>query len=53
MAYIIKGSGKLVVEDQKIKLNEGDLVLIDKGEKCFWEGKLTMFGACAPAWRHK
>ncbi|MFH1048762.1 MAG: cupin domain-containing protein [Patescibacteria group bacterium] len=50
MAYIIKGSGKIVVEGEEIKLNDGDLVLIDKGEKYFWEGNLTMFTSCAPAW---
>lgn len=53
MAYIIKGSGKAVVEGEEIKLDEGDLVLIDKGEKYFWEGNLTMFGSCAPAWSHE
>jgi mannose-6-phosphate isomerase-like protein (cupin superfamily) len=53
MVYVIKGSGKIVVEDKEIKLGEGDLVLIDKGERYFWEGNLTMFGACAPAWRHE
>ncbi|MBU4337939.1 DUF861 domain-containing protein [Patescibacteria group bacterium] len=53
MAYIIKGSGKIVVEGEEIKLNDGDLVLIDKGEKYFWEGNLTMFTSCAPAWNHE
>lgn len=50
MAYIIKGSGKIAIESEEIKLNEGDLVLIDKGEKYFWEGNITMFGSCVPAW---
>lgn len=50
MAYIMKGPGKLEVEGKEIKLNEGDLVLIDKGEKYFWEGNIIMFGSCTPAW---
>lgn len=50
MAYVIKGSGKLVVEGDEVKLNEGDLVLIEAGEKFFWEGNLTMFMPCTPAW---
>ncbi len=53
MAFIIKGSGKIVIEGKSIKLNEGDLVLIDKGEKYFLEGNLTMFGSCVPAWYHE
>lgn len=53
MAYIIKGSGRLVVENKEEKLNKGDLVLIEPGEKFFWEGKLTMFMPCTPAWNHE
>jgi len=50
MAYIVKGSGKVVIEGKEIKLEQGDLVLIEPGEKYFWEGNLTMFVPCAPAW---
>ena len=53
MAYIIKGSGKVVVEGEEVNLNEGDLVLIEAGEKFFWEGDLIMFSSCAPAWNHE
>jgi mannose-6-phosphate isomerase-like protein (cupin superfamily) len=50
LAYIISGSGKIVIEEKEILLNEGDLVLVEPGEKYFWEGKMTMFVPCAPAW---
>ncbi len=50
MSYILKGSGKIEVEGVETKLGEGDLVLINKGEKYFFEGNLTMFGSCIPAW---
>lgn len=50
LAYIIKGSGRLVVESKEIELNEGDLVLIEAGEKYYWEGSFTMFVSCTPAW---
>ena len=50
LAYIIKGSGRLVVDDKETKLNEGDLVLIKAGEKFFWEGNIQMFIPCTPAW---
>lgn len=53
MAYVIRGSGKVAVENKEVKLNEGDLVLIEPGEKFFWEGKLAMFMPCAPAWHPK
>ena len=49
-AYIISGSGKLVVDGEETEFREGDLLLIEPGEKYFWEGALTMFVPCAPAW---
>ncbi|MCK4525062.1 MAG: DUF861 domain-containing protein [Candidatus Andersenbacteria bacterium] len=50
LAYIIKGSGRLVVKGKEIELNEGDLVLIEAGEKFFWEGNMQIFMPCTPAW---
>ena len=50
LAYIIEGSGRAVVEEKEVKLNKGDLVLIEPGEKYFWEGNLIMFVPCTPAW---
>jgi mannose-6-phosphate isomerase-like protein (cupin superfamily) len=52
MAYVIKGSGRVMVDEKEIKLKEGDLVLIDPGEKFFWEGNMILFVPCAPAWSH-
>ncbi|MFH1534717.1 MAG: cupin domain-containing protein, partial [Patescibacteria group bacterium] len=50
MAYVIKGSGRAVVESIETQFNEGDLALFEPGEKYFWEGNLTLFMPCAPAW---
>jgi mannose-6-phosphate isomerase-like protein (cupin superfamily) len=50
LVYIIKGTGKLVVEESESKLEQGDLALIEPGEKYFFEGNLTMFMPCIPAW---
>ncbi len=50
LSYIIEGSGKVVVEGKETELKEGDLVLIEPGEKYFWEGNLVMFVPCVPAW---
>ena len=50
LAYIIKGSGKIVVEKKEEKISTGDLILIEPGEKYFWEGELEMFVHCTPAW---
>ena len=53
LAYIIDGSGKVFIEGREIKVKCGDLVLIESGEKFFWEGKMTMFLSCTPAWNVK
>jgi len=50
LAYVIKGSGKLVVENKEVPVEEGDLVSIDPGEKYFWDGNLTLLIPCTPAW---
>lgn len=50
LGYVISGSGKIVIEGEEIILNEGDLVLIEPGEKYYWDGNMTMFMPCVPAW---
>jgi len=51
LAYIINGSGRVIIDNKIINLKQGDLILIEPGEKFFWEGNMTMFMPCAPAWR--
>ena len=50
MAYVIEGSGKVVVENKEFVVENGDLVLINPNEQFYWEGKMTIFMPCAPAW---
>jgi len=53
MAYILKGKGKIVVNNKEVKLNAGDLILIYPMEEYYWEGNLDMFVPCTPAWTEK
>lgn len=50
LVYFIKGEGKLVVDGKTVKVKKGDQLVINPGEKFYWEGKLTMFMPCTPAW---
>ena len=50
LAYIIKGFGKVIIESKEIKFKEEDLILINSGEKYFFEGNFIMFAPCVPAW---
>lgn len=53
LAYVMQGAGKVVVEGKGVKLKKGDMVLIEPGERYFWEGNLVMFVPCTPAWYPK
>jgi len=50
VAYIHEGNGKVVVNNQEYRLKAGDTVLIEAGEKFHWEGNMTIFISCTPAW---
>ena len=50
MAYIIKGCGQLFLFDRDFSLDSGDLILIEPGEKYYFEGTITMFVPRTPAW---
>ena len=39
-----------MVEGKEVELQEGDMILIEPGERYFWDGNLTMFVPCTPAW---
>ncbi len=50
LAYMMEGNGKIVIEGEKISLNERDLILLEPGERFYWEGNMKMLVSCAPAW---
>lgn len=50
LAFIVEGSGKMVVEGKEILVAKGDLTMVMPGEKFFWEGNLKMVMPCTPAW---
>lgn len=51
LVYVLEGSGKIFFEDRDIEFSEGDSVLIDSGEKYFWDTKYCKVAlVCTPAW---
>ncbi len=50
MGYVLKGSGKLVIDTQEVALSAGDVVYIPPGEKFYWEGNMTIVLPATPAW---
>ncbi len=50
MAFVLGGSGRLVIGDAGHHLDSGDLVLIEPNEQYYWEGNMRLFIAATPAW---
>lgn len=50
MVYVIDGEGELFVEGKRYALKRDDVALIDKNEKYYFSGKLTLFVPCTPSW---
>jgi mannose-6-phosphate isomerase-like protein (cupin superfamily) len=55
LLYVISGEGTFVTKDQTIKLQQGDQVLINKGELYGYKDAkdLTLLATCTPAWYPK
>lgn len=51
LAYIQEGNGKIFIEGKEYQLNVGDSILIEPGEKFYWEGDMKLFVTCQPAWK--
>jgi mannose-6-phosphate isomerase-like protein (cupin superfamily) len=49
IVYVQEGQGAVEVEGKRYSLKAGDVVLIEVGEKFFWEGEMTLFISCRPA----
>ena len=49
IVYVNRGNGKVIVDGKEYVLNEGDLILIEAGEKFYWEGNMDLFISCRPA----
>ena len=53
LAFVVSGNGKVCVENRTFDIKEKDVVLINKGEKFYWEGDLKLVLPCSPAWNAK
>ena len=50
LALCEEGEGCLCLETEKVPFKKGDAVLIEVGEKYFWEGNFKLVITCSPAW---
>lgn len=50
IVYIQAGQGHITINGHTHTLEAGDMVLIEPNELFFWEGDMTLFITCQPAW---
>jgi mannose-6-phosphate isomerase class I len=49
IVYVQNGKGTIEVDGKNYTLKAGDVVLIKAGEKFYWDGNMTLFISCHPA----
>lgn len=50
LIYVIEGSGTLVLRDQEVAFQAGDIIFVEPNEECYWQGTCTHFVAATPPW---
>ena len=49
IVFIHSGEGTVTINNIPHTLNPGDVVMIEAGELFFWQGNMTLYIACTPA----
>jgi mannose-6-phosphate isomerase-like protein (cupin superfamily) len=49
IVFVHEGEGSVVVNGSSQPLAAGDVILIEPGERFVWEGEMSLFIACHPA----
>lgn len=50
LIYVMEGKGTINKKDEIVEFKKGDVLLIDKKEIFYWDGKFTIIMPCIPAW---
>lgn len=50
LVHVLDGNGKIIFANEELVFKKGDSILIDKGEKYYWDTSYTVVAlACTPA----
>ncbi len=51
IVYLLKGKRTVTFDNgEQVELESGDVVLLDKGDRYYWEGECSLCIPCTPAW---
>lgn len=53
IALVISGNGYIGLSKTTTPIEIGDCIFIDANEKFYWEGNITLFIVCTPAFNQK
>ena len=53
LVHVVKGGGLININNEEYQLSEGDEIIIEPGEKYFWDANMTILVPCAPGWYHE
>lgn len=48
--FVVKGSGKLVIDKKIHKIKEGTAALLLPNQEYYYKGKMSIIASCTPAW---
>lgn len=51
IALVLDGEGVIGMHHSETKIEIGDCIYIDANEKFYWQGEMTLFIVCAPAFK--
>lgn len=50
LARVLQGGGSITVDGKRTHIGPGDVVIIEPGEKFFWDGEMKIEIVCTPRW---
>lgn len=51
LALVLEGKGIVGLEKGETQIERGDVLLLQANEKFYWNGNITIFTVCSPAWK--
>ncbi len=51
LALVLDGAGVIGLADKESSIEIGDCVCIDRNEKFYWQGNMTLFMVCTPSFK--
>lgn len=51
LVLVLDGEGAIGMTDKESSIEIGDCILVDRNEKFYWQGNMTLFIVCTPSFK--